>query len=164
MCTPTREPGTPQTAPQCPVSLCNPGCNPGCDGLAFPVSSCCECCPSLFLRQSQAVRQGGPCEANSLPGCSARTKGVLMIHRVLRLQGPRARGPAGNTGVLQNPPESSCHATGFRAAGEGFKTQSFSAEPLSLSYTSMINSYPPSVSHFKSQARWHKFYLPISPN
>lgn len=52
----------------------------------------------------------------------------------------QARGPAGNTGVLQNPPESSCHATGFRAAGEGFKTQSFSAEPLSLSYTSMINS------------------------
>ena len=51
-----------------------------------------------------------------------------MIHRVLRLQGPQARGPAGNTGVLQNPPESSCHATGCRAAGEGFKTQNFSVE------------------------------------
>ena len=112
----------------CHVSLCKPGCNPGCDGLAFPVSSCWECCPSLFLRQSQAVRQGGPCEAHSLLGCSARTKGVLMIHRVLRLQGPQARGPAGNTGVLQNPPESSCHATGCRAAGEGFKTQNFSVE------------------------------------
>ena len=123
MCTPTREPEIPKTGTPCHVSLCDPGCNPGCDGLAFPVSSCWECCPSLSLRQSQAVRQGGPCEAHSLLGCSARTKGVLMIHRVLRLQGPRARGPAGNTGVLQNPPESSCYATGCREAGEGFKTE-----------------------------------------
>lgn len=41
--------------------------------------------------------------------------------------------------------------------------ENFSVESPSLSYTSMVNWQPPPVSHFKSQAKWHKFYLPVSP-